>query len=323
MNKTPNLDLTYLVEAQAQKHVTVNQAIRSLDALVQLNVVERGLLTPPTTPVNGTSYLIGTAATEDWVNQDQNVASYQDGAWEFHTPKNGWIAWVLSEGILCVFNGSAWTDLPNAMFAAQPAGYLQRLSRTSDNDDAAINYQTGFQTHALAGLLGDTNYTVKVSPDGILFTDAIVVENTTGTVTFPQNPSFQVYCNYKQYIAANNWVKIDTNVENYDRSNDYDIGTKRLNIPVDGQYHFEGIVKLSSDGTPPTIIYLTLFKNGVQELFTQTEYSPATTSSNNTISLSNTLDLVAGDYVELFTFFATNDSDLTAALSVFSGFRVS
>ena len=43
MNDTPNLALPYILASQAQKHVTHNEAIRTLDCLVQLAVESRGL----------------------------------------------------------------------------------------------------------------------------------------------------------------------------------------------------------------------------------------------------------------------------------------
>jgi hypothetical protein len=36
MEMTPNLSLPYILAAQAQKHVTHNEAIRALDVLVQI-----------------------------------------------------------------------------------------------------------------------------------------------------------------------------------------------------------------------------------------------------------------------------------------------
>ena len=53
MDNTPNLGLPYIMAAQAQKHVTHNEAIRSLDAIVQLTVLDRDLSAPPGVPVDG------------------------------------------------------------------------------------------------------------------------------------------------------------------------------------------------------------------------------------------------------------------------------
>lgn len=58
MDTTPNLTLPYIMAAQAQKNVTHNEAIRALDALVQLSVVDRNLTAPPMTPNEGERYIV-------------------------------------------------------------------------------------------------------------------------------------------------------------------------------------------------------------------------------------------------------------------------
>ena len=45
-----HLLLPYLLAAQAQKHITVNEALRLLDGLVQLAVLDRHLTVPPASP---------------------------------------------------------------------------------------------------------------------------------------------------------------------------------------------------------------------------------------------------------------------------------
>jgi len=53
-----HLGLPYLLAAQAQKHVTHNEALRLLDAIVQLSVLERTRTAPPQAPPmeTGTSW---------------------------------------------------------------------------------------------------------------------------------------------------------------------------------------------------------------------------------------------------------------------------
>jgi len=47
---TTQLVLPYILAAQAQKHVTHNEALRLLDGLVQLSVLDRDLTAPPVSP---------------------------------------------------------------------------------------------------------------------------------------------------------------------------------------------------------------------------------------------------------------------------------
>ena len=55
---TTHLKLPYLAAAQAQKHVTHNEALRLLDGLVQLSVLDRDLTAPPGSPVDGDRYVV-------------------------------------------------------------------------------------------------------------------------------------------------------------------------------------------------------------------------------------------------------------------------
>ncbi len=69
-----HLLLPYLLAAQAQKHVTVNEALRLLDGLVQLAVLDRHLTTPPASPADGDRYIVASGATGAWAGWDLNVA---------------------------------------------------------------------------------------------------------------------------------------------------------------------------------------------------------------------------------------------------------
>ena len=40
MDQTPNLTLPYIMAAQAQKHVTHNEALRALDVIVQFSALD-------------------------------------------------------------------------------------------------------------------------------------------------------------------------------------------------------------------------------------------------------------------------------------------
>lgn len=109
MNDTPNLALPYILAAQAQKHVTHNEAIRALDCLVQLSVESRALTAPPSAPTDGDRFLIAASPTGAWSGHANEIAAFQDGAWAFYRPKDGWIAWVADEGALVIYDAGAWS----------------------------------------------------------------------------------------------------------------------------------------------------------------------------------------------------------------------
>ena len=59
MPTTPHLGLPLMAAAQAQKHVTHNEALALLDALVQCAVLDKDLATPPASPAEGARYIVG------------------------------------------------------------------------------------------------------------------------------------------------------------------------------------------------------------------------------------------------------------------------
>jgi hypothetical protein len=112
MDATSNLSLPYIVAAQAQKHVTHNEALRALDAVVQLMVLDKDLSAPPGSPVEGDRYIVGPSPTGAWSGQAGSIAAWQDAAWAFYAAHEGWRAWVADEAALYVWSGSAWGPLP-------------------------------------------------------------------------------------------------------------------------------------------------------------------------------------------------------------------
>jgi hypothetical protein len=234
MDTTDNLDLPYLMPAQAQKHVTHNEALGALDALVQLAVADRDLASPPGSPTDGRCWIVAAAPTGDWAGQAGRIAHRLDGAWIFHTPRPGWVAWVLDEAQAIYWTGSAWASVSAAItalqnlsllgigtsadaanpFAAKLNKALWTARTAAEGGDGDLRYtlnketaadvlsllmQTGFSGRAEFGLVGDDNLTLKVSPDGSAWTTALSVDRTTGRATLSADPSAPLGAATKQY----------------------------------------------------------------------------------------------------------------------------
>jgi len=110
MANTENLNLPVVAASQAQKHVTVNDSLYALDAIVQLAVIDKDLTSPPGSPTVGDRYIVGSSATGDWAGEDGNIAAYQNSAWEFYTPQEGWFAYAKDEAIVYKYDGSNWVQ---------------------------------------------------------------------------------------------------------------------------------------------------------------------------------------------------------------------
>lgn len=212
MDQTPNLALPYLLAAQAQKHITHNEALRTIDALVQLIVLDKDLTAPPSSPIDGARYIVATGGSGAWAGQDKKIAAYQDAGWYFYTPASGWVAWVGDENVLYYFNGSSWVgfgtasinpaalvgvgttaDTTNRLAVTSPAslfshvggGHQMKVNKAALADTASLIFQTAFSGRAEVGLVGSDNLSVKVSNDGSAFTTAMDIDAATGLVSLP------------------------------------------------------------------------------------------------------------------------------------------
>jgi hypothetical protein len=108
MSKTAQLELPLILPAQAQKHVTVNEALARLDAVAQLRVITSTLSTPPASAQDGASYLVPAGAVGDWSGSDGRIAVRANGGWVFLAPRAGWRAWDESRAGPLVHDGSGW-----------------------------------------------------------------------------------------------------------------------------------------------------------------------------------------------------------------------
>ncbi len=108
MSKTNQLGLPLLQPAQAQKHVTVNEALARLDGLVELVLVSESVTLPPAVVQDGICYGVPVGAVNGWAGQDGRIAIGVNGGWEFAQPGRGWRAMILDEGVGAIHDGTAW-----------------------------------------------------------------------------------------------------------------------------------------------------------------------------------------------------------------------
>ncbi len=206
---TPNLELTLLAASQAQKHVTVNEALARLDAAIQLTVIDRTTTAPPAAPADGDRYLIPDTATGAWQGRADALASWDAAVqgWLILDPRPGWRVWVVAEDLLLIHGPGGWhpfapaafgvnatADATNRLAVASPAilfnhegaGVQAKINKASAPETAAFLFQTGYSGRAELGLIGNDDFALKTSPDGSAFTEAMQVPAATARPDFPQ-----------------------------------------------------------------------------------------------------------------------------------------
>lgn len=108
MTDTANLSLPLVQPAQAQKHVTVNEALARLDGLAQLTLVSVSETVPPVGAEDGTAFGVPPGAVNDWAGQARHVALRIGGGWVYVPARRGWRALILDAGERAVFDGEVW-----------------------------------------------------------------------------------------------------------------------------------------------------------------------------------------------------------------------
>ncbi len=208
-DSSPILSLPLLLPAQAQKHVTHNEALLLLDALTQLVVEEAGAVQPPADPLAGARYLVGAGAIGAWAGQDEMLALFDGAAWRFLSPRAGWSAEVPSENRRMVFDGTHWTeaapDMNNldgvgvgasfdtvnrlsvvadaTLLSHAGAGHQLKLNKSGVGDTASLLFQTGWSGRAEMGLSGSDAFSIKLSVDGTTWSEVLTLDPVTGAAS--------------------------------------------------------------------------------------------------------------------------------------------
>lgn len=162
MTNTPNLALPFIYAAQAQKHVTHNEALRGLDCLVQLSVLSRVLAAPPGSPADGARYIVAASPTGLWTGQAGKIAAYQDGTWTFYQPLEGWALWVADEATMLVYVSGVWVTLVSALSLFQTTNIDTDggLAANSDSKVASQKATKTFVAAAVASLINSAPTTL-------------------------------------------------------------------------------------------------------------------------------------------------------------------
>ena len=107
MATTTHIGMTLVEQSQAQKEITVNQALTRIDALMNTGAKSRATNTPPGSPASGDVYIVGSSPMGAWAGHAGKIG-YFDQTWKFITPNEGAAFWVNDENIFYIFDGTSW-----------------------------------------------------------------------------------------------------------------------------------------------------------------------------------------------------------------------
>ncbi len=219
---TPRLSLPYLAASQAQKYVTLNQAMAVLDGLVQTTVQSRKVAAEPAVPGDGQIWMLPAGATgADWAGRAAGtLMRYEAGGWSVLPAPLGMMVYLVDEAIVVVNSATGWTSIAppvsyqnipllgvgatasasnpltvnanGSLFSATTPQYGGTgdvriyVSKASAANTASVLFQDNFSARAEVGLTVDDQFHINVSADGANWKQALIIDRTSGQVSFPQ-----------------------------------------------------------------------------------------------------------------------------------------
>lgn len=262
MDETPNLKLPYILPSQAQKHVTHNEALRLLDAVVNLSVKSRDGTGAPVTPLPGERYIVGSPATGMWAGQDGTIACFIDDGWLFIVPHMGWQAYIEAENRVLVFDGTSWNasggvpdnlsvsslgvqasaDAINrfalsseaSLFNNAGAGHQMKVNKQASIDTASLLFQSNWTGYAEMGLNGSNDFSIKVGSDEGQWREAMRVDRATGNMAI-----------------GSHWPQARLDVDGPIRPASYSV----LSLPIASEQGAGSLAYVTDASVPDQLIY--------------------------------------------------------------------
>lgn len=316
---TANLKMPFILPSQAQKHVTHNEALLTLDALVHLTIIAEQAA-PPASPEEGMCYFVAASPSGSWAGKAGRIASWQDGHWAFAAPRTGWRAWFASVSRLRVFTGAAWQDIPlpatgsldrigiNAtsdttnrlalsstasLFSHAGSDHRVKVNKASASDTASLLFQTSFTGYAEMGLAGDNRFSIKVS-DGTTWKTGLLI-SSSGAVSRPSQPVARAYRTGASFSPTtgqqSGFTTLDVNQGGFTLGASEAGGGNRIVVPATGLYLIAlNLAVLTSSGHGVSVML-----NGSQALMSVKGLSGGAQSQ----SASGVFSLNSADFITL------------------------
>jgi hypothetical protein len=325
MDTTPRFAMPMIMAAQAQKHLTHNEALAQLETLVQPVVQDLSALTPPTSPNAADCVIVGDGATDAFAGKDGDIATWIADAWHFHTPQAGWMVVLASDGRAYVFSAGEWGPLAAppvqdnlgqigintqssttnrlavasdaSLFTASANNHRVTINKAGLADTASLVFKSGWSGRAEIGLSGDDRFALKVSKDGSTWHEALSVNPDGGHVSLPGRPVAVAYLDGGTRSFASGDV---TGFSGITRSQGgLGLGTA-LAAPATGaslSINADGLYQITLSLKADTLGAITLVKNGQYDMATWD--AGLSYTGGHTATLSTVLDLYKGDALTL------------------------
>ena len=195
----------------------------------------------------------------------------------------------------------------------------EHLTLNADGASKDIKFQAnGVEKASISSAGAFTSTTI----DATALTGALpAIDGSSLTGIADNTPSFHVTGSTS--VSSSTWTKISLSSEQWDTDSAFDISTNyRFTVPSGegGKYLFTANVWSNGMNGGEYYIRPRIYKNGSGDGPTAMNYNPTSGNGELTAGLTYTLDLDAGDYIELYV--KQNDSASNDVTGYFLGFKL-
>ena len=105
---TARLRLPMIRPGQAQKEMSHNEALTTIDLCLQASAIALGDDVPPAAPGAGQSWIVGAAPSGAWAGRKGQLAGWTDGGWRFVAPTEGMAVWIIEAAEIARYSEGVW-----------------------------------------------------------------------------------------------------------------------------------------------------------------------------------------------------------------------
>ena len=127
-SRTDTIGLPLLFAGQAQKEFFINQAFSQIDTMLRGAVAGEFDL-PPAGPADGTAYIVGSNAQNEWDGREGMLALRIAGSWQFVPPQRGMHVFDRTAGCMRIFRNE-WSG-PSSVSPAEGGTNIDAEARSA------------------------------------------------------------------------------------------------------------------------------------------------------------------------------------------------
>ncbi len=198
MTTSNNLGFFLLQQNQAQKEITVNEALTTIDALMNTGAKSITIATPPSSPNPGDLYIVAASPTGAWAGQANNIAWYNQ-IWQFIVPNAGMSLFVKDQGKIYAYNGTNWFVTNSSLSVL---GDVSLSGSIASNSVLTYNSGTGKWHDATGGGSGTVTSVAISMPTEFSVSGSPITGSGTLTITKANENANTVYAGPASGSAA-------------------------------------------------------------------------------------------------------------------------